>query len=110
MKPSSDPSNPQISSEVPQTLEGEGDEQKDEKFVDAELLNDDAEESNLVEKMVQDIKPYFSHNILPKSIYLQKTVLPLIYEALNETEKKRPEDPVEFFCVYLLDKNGRKET
>lgn len=80
---------------------------KEEKYINPDLLNDDLEESNYVEQMAMKIKPYFSCNVLPKSIYLQQTVLPLIYEALNRTEKKRPQDPIEFFCVYLLDNNKK---
>ena len=54
------------------------------------------------------MKKQKASNILPKSIYLQKTVLPLVYEALNQTEKLRPKDPIEFFAVYLLDKNKKE--
>jgi hypothetical protein len=83
-------------------------EEKQEKYINPELLNDDLEESLRVEKIAQETKPYFSSNILPRSLYLQKTVLPLIYEALNQTEKTRPKDPIEFFAVYLLDRNKKE--
>ena len=83
-------------------------EEKQEKYINPELLNDDLEESIKVEKIAQETKPYFSSNILPRSLYLQKTVLPLVYEALNQTEKIRPKDPIEFFAVYLLDKNKKE--
>ena len=82
-------------------------EEKEEKEINPELLNDDPEESLKIEKIAVETKPYFSSNVLPKSIYLQQTVLPLIYEALNQTEKIRPKDPIEFFAVYLLDKNKK---
>ena len=80
-------------------------EVKEEKYINPELLNDDLEESSKIEKIALGIKPYFSSNVLPKSVYLQQKVLPLVYEALNQTEKKRPKDPIEFFAVYLLDHN-----
>ena len=79
-----------------------------EKEINPDLLNDDPEESLKIEKIAVETKPYFSSNVLPRSIYLQKTVLPLIYEALNQTEKIRPKDPIEFFAVYLLDKNKKE--
>ena len=82
-------------------------EEKEEKEINPDLLNDDPEESLKIEKIAVETKPYFSSNVLPKSIYLQQTVLPLIYEALNQTEKIRPKDPIEFFAVYLLDKNKK---
>lgn len=83
-------------------------EEKVEKYINPELLNDDLEESAKMEKLATEIKPYFSNNILPKSLYLQNTVLPIIYEALNQTDKIRPKDPIEFFAVYLLDKNKKE--
>ena len=82
-------------------------EEKPKKYINPELLNDDLEESAKIEQIALQAKPYFSSNILPKSIYLQQNVLPLVYEALNQTEKKRPKDPIEFFAVYLLDKNKK---
>lgn len=53
------------------------------------------------------IKPHFSINSLPSSLYLKKSTLPLIYEALLQVEKIRPKDPVEFFCAYILEKNKK---
>ena len=90
-----------------QDKENPTEDDKADKYINPELLNDDLEESNFIEKVALEIRPYFANNILPKSIYLQKTVLPLIYEALNQTEKKRPLDPIEFFAVYLLDHNKK---
>ena len=84
-------------------------EEKPKKYINPELLNDDLEESAKIEQIALQAKPYFSSNILPKSIYLQQNVLPLIYEALNQTEKKRPKDPIEFFAVYLLDHNKQNQ-
>ena len=84
-------------------------EEKPKKYINPELLNDDLEESAKIEQIALQAKPYFSSNILPKSIYLQQNVLPLVYEALNQTEKKRPKDPIEFFAVYLLDHNKQNQ-
>ena len=84
-------------------------EEKPKKYINPELLNDDLEESNKIEQIALQAKPYFSSNILPKSIYLQQKVLPLVYEALNQTEKKRPKDAIEFFAVYLLDHNKQNK-
>ena len=85
-------------------------EEKVQKYINPELLNDDLEESAKIEQIALQAKPYFSSNILPKSVYLQQKVLPLVYEALNQTEKKRPKDPIEFFAVYLLDHNKPNKT
>ena len=84
-------------------------EEKPKKYINPELLNDDLEESAKIEQIALQAKPYFSSNILPKSVYLQQKVLPLVYEALNQTEKKRPKDPIEFFAVYLLDHNKQNQ-
>ena len=84
-------------------------EEKPKKYINPELLNDDLEETAKIEQIALQAKPYFSSNILPKSVYLQQKVLPLVYEALNQTEKKRPKDPIEFFAVYLLDHNKQNQ-
>ena len=81
-------------------------EEKEEKYINPDLFNDDPEESLKMEKLAIEAKPYFSSSILPKSLYLQRNVLPLVYEALAQVEKIRPKDPIEFFAVYLLDKNN----
>ncbi|MBQ4203835.1 MAG: hypothetical protein II655_09055 [Thermoguttaceae bacterium] len=95
--------------ENPEVKEDLNKEEKPKKYINPELLNDDLEESAKIEQIALQAKPYFSSNILPKSIYLQQNVLPLIYEALNQTEKKRPKDPIEFFAVYLLDHNKQNQ-
>ena len=84
-------------------------EEKPKKYINPELLNDDLEESAKIEQIALQAKPYFSSNILPKSVYLQQKVLPLVYEVLNQIEKKRPKDPIEFFAVYLLDHNKQNQ-
>jgi hypothetical protein len=51
------------------------------------------------------LKPYFSKNALPTTLYLKDTVLPLIYKGLIELDKARPKDPIEFFAAYILENN-----
>jgi hypothetical protein len=58
-----------------------------------------------VEKVALELKPYFSKNVLPSTLYLKDTVLPLIYKALIELDKARPKDPVEFFAAFILENN-----
>ena len=96
--------------EVQENKEEQKQEEKVQKYINPELLNDDLEESAKIEQIALQAKPYFSSNMWPKSVYLQQKVLPLVYEALNQTEKKRPKDPIEFFAVYLLDHNKPNKT
>ena len=106
------PAEEQKQEEQKDQLEESQEEEKEEKidrYIDPEFLNDDQEESLKMERLAIEANPYFSSNTLPKSLYLQNKVLPLVYEALNQVEKIRPKDPIEFFAVYLLDKN-KKET
>ena len=103
-------SEPQKEEEIQENKEEQKQEEKVQKYINPELLNDDLEESAKIEQIALQAKPYFSSNILPKSVYLQQKVLPLVYEALNQTEKKRPKDPIEFFAVYLLDHNKQNKT
>lgn len=83
-------------------------DEKPEKYINPELLNDDQEESLKMEKLAVEVKPYFASNTLPKSLYLQKSVLPIVYEAMSQVEKIRPKDPIEFLAVYLLDKSKKE--
>jgi len=78
------------------------------KFIDDEKFNEDIDESIEAEKRAIQLKPYFSPNSLQSSLYLQQNVLPLVYQALVEVEKTRPKDPIEFFCVYLLELNKKE--
>lgn len=64
----------------------------------------------MVERLTNELTPYFSINSLPTVSYLRKTCLPLIYEALIQVDKVRPNDPVEFFVAYILEKNKAKIT
>jgi hypothetical protein len=58
-----------------------------------------------VERVALQLKPYFSQNALPSTLYLKGSILPLVYKALIELDKVRPRDPVEFFAAYLLENN-----
>ncbi len=46
---------------------------------------------------------------LPVRAYLDKTVVPLLLQALTECAKERPEHPVEFIANYLLAHNPEKK-
>lgn len=46
---------------------------------------------------------------LPVRAYLDKTVVPLLLQALTECAKERPEQPVEFIAKYLLEHNPEKK-
>jgi hypothetical protein len=76
-------------------------------YIEQESLNEDLEEAEMVLNKALQLKPFHSENILPSSIYLQKRVMPIIYEALEQVDKLRPKDPIEFFCAYILEKNKK---
>lgn len=46
---------------------------------------------------------------LPVRAYLDKTVVPLLLQALSECSKVRPEDPIEFIADYLHKHNTEKK-
>jgi hypothetical protein len=83
------------------------DHQGDTKFIEQDSLNDDVEEADMVLRKALQLKPFHSENILPSTVYLQKQVMPIIYEALEQVDKIRPKDPIEFFCAYILEKNKK---
>ncbi len=78
------------------------------KYIDPECFNEDYEESKLIEKVASELKPYFSPNSLPTTLYLKNNVLPLVFEALTEVEKIRPKDPIEFFAAFILERNKKE--
>ncbi len=45
---------------------------------------------------------------LPVRQYLDKTVVPLLLQAMSECAKERPTHPIEFVAKYLLDNNPEK--
>ena len=45
---------------------------------------------------------------LPLRAYLDKTVVPIMLQALSECAKERPAYPVEFVANYLLENNPEK--
>ena len=46
---------------------------------------------------------------LPVRAYLDKTVVPILLQALAECSKERPQFPVEFIANYLLEHNPEKK-
>ena len=45
---------------------------------------------------------------LPLRAYLDKTVVPILLQALSECAKERPAYPIEFVANYLLENNPEK--
>ena len=45
---------------------------------------------------------------LPVRAYLDKTVVPILMQALSECAKERPQFPVEYIANYLLEHNPEK--
>lgn len=46
---------------------------------------------------------------LPVRAYLDKTVVPILLQALSECSKERPQYPIEFIANYLLENNPDKK-
>ncbi len=44
----------------------------------------------------------------PVRQYLDKTVTPLVLQAMSECAKERPEQAIEFIAQYLMDHNPEK--
>jgi protein dpy-30 len=47
---------------------------------------------------------------MPLRAYLDKTVVPLLMQALTECAKERPQQPIEFVANYLLEHNPEKRS
>lgn len=47
---------------------------------------------------------------MPLRMYLDKTVVPLLLQALTECAKERPQYPIEFVANYLLENNPEKRS
>lgn len=47
---------------------------------------------------------------MPLRAYLDKTVVPLLMQALTECAKERPKEPIEFVANYLLENNPEKRS
>lgn len=45
---------------------------------------------------------------LPLRQYLDKTVVPILLQALSECAKERPAHPIEYVANYLLENNPEK--
>ena len=46
---------------------------------------------------------------LPVRAYLDKTVVPILLQALAECSKERPQNPIEFIANYLLEHNPERK-
>ena len=46
---------------------------------------------------------------LPVRAYLDKTVVPILLQALAECSKERPQNPIEFVANYLLEHNPERK-
>lgn len=46
---------------------------------------------------------------LPLRAYLDKTVVPILLQALSECAKERPAYPIEYVANYLLENNPEKK-
>lgn len=77
---------------------------EDNNQLDNDLFNEDINEAEYCETIALKLSPYYNKNILPFNLYI-KDSLPIIFEALVEIERIRPNNPVEFFCVYILNKH-----
>ena len=42
---------------------------------------------------------------MPLRAYLDKTVVPILLQALSECAKERPQNPVEYVAKYLMEHN-----
>ena len=47
---------------------------------------------------------------MPLRMYLDKTVVPLLLQALTECAKERPQYPIEFVANYLHENNPEKRS
>ena len=47
---------------------------------------------------------------MPLRAYLDKTVVPILLQALSECAKERPQYPVEYVAQYLLEHNPEKKS
>ena len=78
-----------------------------QKNIDKEYnLEDEAEALRTEERALQN-QPQITDESLPTKLYLEKTTIPQIYEALQVLAKERPLNPIEFFSYYLLTHNKK---
>lgn len=96
-------SNENRTQETQSNLESKDANIGESQILDEECFNEDVEESEFCEEISSVLNPYSNKNILPFPLYM-KDSFPIIFEALVELERIRPKDPVEFFSVYLIQK------
>ncbi|KAL4504066.1 hypothetical protein ABPG72_022696 [Tetrahymena utriculariae] len=79
--------------------------QSKSKPIDPEFNLDDEKEAQYVEARALEDQPQINLNALPTRLYLEKAILPTVYQALEALEKERPINPIEFFSYYLITHN-----
>ncbi len=57
------------------------------------------------EKRAMEANLHLNPKALPTRTYLDSTVVPLLYEAMQKCVYERPANPAEFVAYYLLQKN-----
>lgn len=65
----------------------------------------DENEAEECKKKALSFIPQSNNQIESFQYYLDKKVTPLLLEALINTAKTRPGDPIEYLAYYLLDNN-----
>lgn len=76
--------------------------------MDPEFNLEDEQEARYIEERSLENQPEVTVDALPTRLYLEKTTIPTISEALRILAKERPVNPVEFFSYYLLTHNPYK--
>ncbi|KRX06116.1 hypothetical protein PPERSA_09728 [Pseudocohnilembus persalinus] len=77
--------------------------------MDPEFNLQDEKEAEFIENKAISTQAEMSRETLPSRMYLEKTTIPFINEALQVLAKERPVNPVEFFSYYLLTHNPYKD-
>lgn len=99
--------------ETEDPVAGEGLEQEEEppveppprKELDPASAYDDIEEARRAEEVAMKFKHSIHPKAMPTRAYINSTVAEMVYKALYELNRARPNDPVEFFAYYLLKHN-----
>lgn len=73
--------------------------------MDPEFNLEDEREAKYMEERALENQPEITVDALPTRLFLEKTTIPTIREAMSVLAKERPVNPVEFFSYYLLTHN-----
>ena len=60
------------------------------------------EEDDEADPMAAAQKAWDDLQSLPNEEYLQKTILPVLYQGMKIVDRDRPEAPLEYLALYLL--------